>query len=141
MTVIIKKVDETNPAIAHCLMYLQKTTLPSDDIRPLANDEWWIAYQDGVPVGFAAFNFCDSTTGYLSRSGVLYSARGHGLQKRLIKTRLNYAKRNGVTVVLCDTSQNPASANSLISQGFRLYDPVRPWALSTSLYWKKTLTR
>ncbi len=33
-------------------------------------------------------------------------------------------------------NQNPASANSLIAVGFKMFEPSKPWGLKTALYWK-----
>jgi hypothetical protein len=38
-----------------------------------------------------------------------------------------------------DTTDDVASANSLIKAGYTLYTPAQPWALSNSLYWRKWL--
>lgn len=137
--IVIKKVDIGKEAIAHCLMYLQTTILPSDTPRPLKGDEWWIAYQNGSPVGFASYRMIDKTTAYLSRSGVLYAARGQGIQKRMIRVRVKHAINSGATLILSDTTDNVPSSNSLIAEGFRLYDPVRRWAYEHSNYWRKEL--
>jgi hypothetical protein len=40
---------------------------------------------------------------------------------------------------ITDTTDNVVSANSLISEGFKMFDPTEPWAHSTSLYWRKPL--
>ena len=56
------------------------------------------------------------------RAGVVKDARGRGLQKRLIRTRVAYAKRNRIP--RCYTYvwvANYASMRSLIDCGFRPY--------------------
>jgi GNAT superfamily N-acetyltransferase len=137
--VVVKKVDASKEAISHCILWLQTTCLPHDEPRALKGDEWWIAYQDGLPVAFAAMRMINKTDAYLSRAGVLPAARGHGIQKRLIRARVQYAKKQGVTTVLTDTTDNPASANSLISQGFRMHNPQYRWATPSANYWIKTI--
>lgn len=99
---------------------------------------WWIlkdgdksaAYAGIVPSARAALG------GYLSRSGVLTAYRGHGIQKRLIKARLAYAKLLGWSEIVTDTTNNPASSNSLIACGFKLYSPEKPWGYAHANYWK-----
>ena len=49
------------------------------------------------------------------------------------------AQRNGWQWCITDTTDNMASANSLIKAGYTLYKPSTPLALSNSLYWKKQL--
>jgi superfamily I DNA/RNA helicase len=75
-------------------------------------------------------------TGYLCRAGVLPEFTGHALQLRLIKARLAQAKKLNWNWCITDTTNNPASANSLINAGFKLYTPGQPWSFKNALYWK-----
>jgi len=102
----------------------------------------WFVVTDGPKyVAFGGMRYLPKMVNwaYLNRSGVLNAHRGRGLQKRLIRARERYARRVGIKVLVTDTSFNPASANSLIATGFRVYDPVEPWAFEHSIYWKKEL--
>jgi GNAT superfamily N-acetyltransferase len=80
-----------------------------------------------------------SDTVFFHCSGVTASARGHGIQKKLIKVRLSWAKRKGyawaITYTLVD---NPASSASLISCGFKPYWPKNPW-VGNVCYWRRKL--
>jgi GNAT superfamily N-acetyltransferase len=67
---------------------------------------------------------------------VLDAFTGHGLQTKLIKARLAQAKKLGWNWVITDTTDNPASANSLINAGFKIYTPSEPWSYKHSIYWK-----
>lgn len=139
----VRRVDATDPQVAARIMQMQREVLPTDEPRELDGDLWWLAIADGRPVGFAAMRILPSEGGviaYLSRAGVLRCARGRGIQKRLIRARVRHAARLGATVVVTDTTENPASANSLIAVGFRMYEPQRAWAMPQSLYWIRTLT-
>lgn len=142
--IIVKRVDATKEAVVHCLMWLQRVVLPHDEPREIKGDEWWIAYQDDNPVGFASLRILPTddgaVVGYLSRAGVLPKARGQGIQHRMIRARLKFAKEAGASAVITDTADNPASANSLIAAGFRMYHPSQRWALPNSTYWLKKLT-
>ena len=103
---------------------------------------WWIAYtEEGKPIGFAGIVRSISwyNCGYLCRAGVVYGYTGKGLQKRLINVRLRQAKKLNWEWAITDTTNNPASSNSLINQGFKLYEPTKPWAFKHSLYWRKRL--
>jgi GNAT superfamily N-acetyltransferase len=135
----IRKVDGGKEAVAHCLLWLQHECLPHDEPLPANEGFWWIAYQGGNPVAFCSLKELSGGLCYLSRSGVLPHARGQGIQKRMIRTRLRFAKRIGAVEVCTDTSHNPASANSLIAEGFRMYEPENRWGLPTSVYWSRRL--
>lgn len=109
---------------------------------------WWLAYDGFEPVAFAGMESrpayqpktdCDVYTGYLCRSGVRNDHRGHGLQLRLIRARERKARELGLQWMVSDTTDNVASANTLINAGYKLFVPVRPWAMKSSLYWKKEL--
>ena len=100
---------------------------------------WWIAFDGGEPVGFAGITQSVrwGDAGYLCRSGVVEGVRGQGLQKRLIAARLAKARRVGWNWVITDTRRNPASANSLINCGFKMYQPAVPWGMKDACYWRK----
>lgn len=121
------------------LLFLQHLILPQD--RPCSTDDgaWWLAEDKGEPVGFAgikpSLQWMD--TMYLCRAGVVPEARGKGLQKRLIRARETYARNMRMTWLISDTTNNPASANSLAACGFRMFEPSRPWGNRYTLYWRK----
>lgn len=126
---------------AALLRWLQLETLPHDEPLPTDKGWWWVAYQDDQPAAFAAL--CRSVrwrdTGYLCRAGVLRAYRGAGLQKRLIRVRERWARRMGLRWLVTDTFDNPASANSLIACGFRMFTPSAPWAAEGACYWRKRI--
>jgi len=141
MQVVIKRVNPLNPVIAQALKKLQKSCLPCDTVYDVAEGWWWIGYYNDMPVAFAGLVKSSQWhgTGYLCRAGVLRVCQGHGVQKKLIKARMQYAKKLDFTHVVTDTRDNPASANSLISCGMKMYDPRSPWAYKESCYWIKKL--
>lgn len=102
---------------------------------------WWLAYFEKEPIGFAGLtpSQLGFNCGYLKRSGVLVEHQGHGLQKRLIRVREAKAKKLGWKRLVTDTTDNPASSNSLYRAGFKLFAPAYPWAFDNTLYWTKTL--
>ena len=126
------------------LIDLQLECLPGDDPEiPKAGSWWWLAIdEDGKAVGFAGMRPSErwQQTIYLCRAGVLPDYRGQGIQKRLIRARLAKARALGNTHAITDcTTENPASAKSLIKAGFRPYWPKAPWGLPHSIYWIKKL--
>lgn len=136
---IIRKVDIRDPAIQSLLLFLQRKILPSDSPYKPDRGHWWVAYAEcGKPVAFAGLvrSIQWSDTGYLCRAGVMYGFTGHGLQKRLIKVRQVQARKLGWNWLITDTTRNPASSNSLISAGFRIYTPTNPWSFRNAIYWK-----
>ena len=137
----IKHVDTSVKENVELLNRLQKECLPYDKSYNVAEGNWWVAYQDDVPIGFAGVvpSARWSDVGYLCRSGVIYSHRGRGTQKRLIRVRQTFAKKIGWNWLITDTTCNPPSSNSLISCGFRLYEPSVPWGGKNTLYWRKKL--
>lgn len=102
----------------------------------------WIARIGRYPIAFAAARVLslEPQAVFLALSGVRPIARGAGLQRRLIRARLSWARRQpGVTTVLTYVAAtNLASANSLIRCGFKLYAPEHPWGLPGALYFSLT---
>ena len=138
----VRQVNPRDPEIAALLERMQLQCLPNDIPQKTATGYWWICYTgNGQPAGFAGMvsSIRWEQTGYLSRSGVLPMHQGQGLQKRLIRARISKAKQLCWRYLLSDTSDNPASANSLISCGFKMYEPRIPYGLKTSLYWRRKI--
>lgn len=87
---------------------------------------------------------------YLHRAGVLPGYRKLGLHKRMISTRVRYAKTLSCAEVWTYTAHdNVASSNNLIANGFRLWIPKRWGGRSNPsrvadgyawLYWRRALT-
>ena len=143
MKFTVKNIDLKNSSHQTVIMYLQKKILPEDSPDQPDRGHWWVAYaEDGKPVGFAGLvrSITWTDIGYLCRSGVLDGFTGHGLQKRLILARIRKAKELGWNWLITDTTDNPASSNSLINCGFKLYDPRNPWSFKNALYWKRKIT-
>lgn len=107
---------------------------------------WWTIEDRGEAIAFAGLRPCqephNAGLAYLIRAGVRRTHRGRGLQKQLIRARVRMARKHGfnelVTYVM---AYNVASANNLISCGFKLYRPANPedWGGKTALYFRKPL--
>jgi GNAT superfamily N-acetyltransferase len=131
--------DTRQPKAVRLLTSLQKTCLPYDKPYLVTQGYWHVVYsKDGEAVGFGGIvpSTRWSDTMYLCRAGVVRAHQGQGLQKRLIRQRLKVAKKLGMNWVVSDTHQNPASANSLIAAGFKMFEPTEPWGFKAALYWK-----
>lgn len=123
------------------LTTLQKACLPGDRLYFPEDAEWWLMDHGPLHVGFAsATPSLQHEKGiYLSRAGILPAYRGKGLQKRLIRTRLAWARKAGYRVAVSDTTDNAPSANNLIACGFRVYTPPILYAYTRTIYWKRPL--
>ena len=138
----IKRVDIRHLRIQKELGVLQKKCLPSDTPYDTNYGYWWIVYDaHNLPCAFAGLvsSVRWLHTGYLCRAGVLSSHRGQGVQKRLIRARVRQARALGWKWLITDTHDNPASSNSLIACGFKLYEPSKPWGAIGTLYWRLNL--
>ena len=103
--------------------------------------EYWGVFDDTRLVAFAGLktSCLFETTVYLHCAWTLPEYRGLGLQKRLIRTRLRWAKSHKFTHAHTYTLlNNVASANALISCGFKRYWCDEPWAGRVD-YWKRKL--
>jgi len=138
---MLKRVDIRKESVQLKLSVLQNKCLPFDTPYDTNFGSWWIATENGVDIGFAGLVRTVSWTdcGYLCRAGVVPDARGQGLQKKFIRVRLRQAKALGWKWVITDTTDNPASANSLIATGFKLFQPTKPWGFKNTLYWRRKL--
>lgn len=106
----------------------------------MLNSAWWI-WRDSEPAGFCGVRAVtlEPWTWFLVRAGLLPHARGRGRQRRMIRTRVAYARTCGAERVVTYTVHgNWRSANNLIRCGFSLYEPVTRWA-GKVLYWEKDL--
>lgn len=101
---------------------------------------WWVAVIPGSAIAPGA---PDEIVGYaagylwaageeralvMTRCGVVKEHRGRGLQHRLLRARIQYARRLGCKAVWTYThTANIKSSNNLIAEGFRLWKPNH-WA-------------
>lgn len=135
----IKRINIKHEEAQNALLTLQQICLPYDRPHKTNYGDWWLATDEGnEPVAFAGLipssRWAD--TGYLCRAGVISDFRGKGIQKRLIRVRIRQAYTYGWKWIITDTYENPASANSLIACGFKLFDPTKPWGDKGTLYWR-----
>lgn len=142
MTYYIKRVDGTDEEIADTIRAMHDKCFGNSAPNPDTDqDFWWLVYLEGYAVAFGQLVPAANTpyTGYLKRSGVLHEHRGQGLQRRLIRVREALARKLGWKLLVTDTTGNPASSNTLIKAGYRLFTPGYLWAFEHSLYWRKNL--
>lgn len=138
MTLRIKKVK---PILVKDLCDKVLTDEEGESVWIEKGEYWAVLDDQGKMVGFGGLKQSNvwSDTVFFHCSGVTPAARGQGLQKKLIKARLSWAKRNGYNWATTYTVvSNPASSASLISCGFKPYWPKNPWA-GNVCYWRKKL--
>jgi GNAT superfamily N-acetyltransferase len=108
---------------------LHTLCLPGDDWEDAS--QHWILWLDNTPVGFCSAKqlTADDSVVFLSRAGLLPVARGSGLQRRMIQTRLQWCRSVGAkTVITYTVYDNHASIINLLRCGFKFYFPVGQWA-------------
>ena len=109
------------------VLALHLLCMPFDDVDIKQDDAHWLVYDEtDTPVAFASAKFRKKDNYvYFSRAGVLPCARGAGLQKRLIKARLNWAKKVGAdTAYTYTVLKNYPSMLNLLKCGFKFYEPT-----------------
>lgn len=123
------------------LLVLQKKCLPYDKPYDTTDGYWWIASKDDVDCGFSGLIHSPwwADCVMLVRCGVVPMFRGQGLQKKFIRVRIRQAKALKMNWIVTSTFDNPASSNSLISCGFKLFNPRKPWMCENTLYWRLKL--
>lgn len=111
-------------------------------IEDLTGSDWWIAWDEsGDPVGYGGVVIYEDFAIH-KRCGVLPCARKQGLQKKMLKVRETYAKKQGCEVICTYVSvENPISANNLIKVGYRAYVPEWQWGGREFLYVQKALVK
>jgi GNAT superfamily N-acetyltransferase len=105
----------------------------------------WVATDDaGVPVGFCTARLLDGPDKgcvFLERAGVLRTAQGVGLQRRMIRVRTQWARdkvRAKVLLTYASPSNFPSIVN-LTRAGLRLYTPEKKWGVEGAFYFRKDL--
>lgn len=135
---------------------------PTEEARAIWNavapaDKWhgdddlhWIVYNaSGKPVAFASMVILSYDNGrgdkgrmaYMTMAGVLPEARGHHLQRRLIRARVQAARREGLDWIITYTLlKNYPSMCNLLACGFEFYEPEDAWVGDDVHYYRRDLT-
>lgn len=136
MSFKIKKINDIIPVLK-----LDFLVFPADEARiEDYQHNWLVTDSDNDPIAYACLKVLNRSTLYFTRAGVLPTARGKGLQLRLIRARVNWARRNAFKTIITYTSyENAASYHNLQKAGFKLYYPEYLYAGREFLYWIKSL--
>lgn len=107
------------------LRKLEAKVMPED--LPVDSDHtfWLVRDGDGLPVGFCSAVYRPQLDYvFLSRAAIDPSVQGHGLQRRMIRARVAWARAQGASRVITYTLlKNYASMVNLLREGFRFYHP------------------
>lgn len=121
-------------ALEAAWLYGDKPPCDGDFDHP--DQAWWGAFDDeGALVGYGAAQRKPDGSVKLTRAVVSVRARGQGLQQRLIKARVRWARSLGASRVWTYTHiDNPKSSGNLCKAGFyfRGASEDRQW-----LYWRR----
>ncbi len=137
MKVRLRRHDHDKPLIE----YLDSRLFTDEErVEDIEQSAWWVGFNEAdVPVAYGGVKvvYGDLTTAFLSRAGVLPEARGQGLQRKLLKLRIRWARAQGCKQIITYTHKdNTVSANNLIKSGFLLYTPDWAWVgRDDFLYW------
>ena len=101
---------------------------------------WFIGIENGVDVCYCGVKMYEDAA-YLSRAGVMPMVQGRGYQSKMIKKRIEYARKLGITRVVTDSVvSNTPSNNNLIKAGFKMFNPgLNGWknVHPSLIYWER----
>lgn len=139
---LVARPDHLTPYYRSMLDGLDLKCFPEDEPYEKDGCYWWVAFDGPEPVAFAGLKPLTGQNGglaFLCRAGVLRSARGQGLQKRLIRVRLARARAAGLSQVLTYTHPlNFESASNLLKCGMRFHEPPFEWGCKGAMYFSKS---
>jgi GNAT superfamily N-acetyltransferase len=102
-----------------------------------SNRDWWVITSGNVIIAYCGCAFTEGLCIFV-RAWVHKDYRGQGLQKKMIRLRIKSAYDCHIAITYTTTDNCP-SANSLISQGFKLYTPEYAYGGREMLYFQKEL--
>lgn len=96
----------------------------ADEYLPPHGSTWIARNAQGLGLGWGTLRRIRPDTGEMKRLYVRPEARGHGIARRLVQARIDYARAMGLRQILCDTIRNNIEMQTLYqSVGFRFTDP------------------
>jgi GNAT superfamily N-acetyltransferase len=137
---IIIKPNELSKYHKQIIYDFDQEHFPECISSPLRDTFWlFVYYKD--PSNIIAYSALDMNRKkdyyFLARSGVDEEHRGNGIQKYMIRSRIEYAKTISNKQIMTYTHpENIASMNSLISCDFRIFKPKYRFAGKNMIYWQ-----
>ena len=103
-------------------------------------EAFWVLWRGNKPAGFCSVADIGDRTAYFTAAAIEPWARGGNLQRRMIRVRLQWARRNNLkTAITYTVPKNYPSIVNLIRSGFKFYDPEYAWAGKEMLYYRINL--
>ena len=121
---------------------LHKRFFPRDILPKIDdNNTYWFFLVNNKVSGFCILRIIEpKSIAFLCRSGVEKRYSGYGVQKRMIRIREIYARRQGIKRMITYTSpDNYRSISNLIKSDYQLYRPDWQYAGPEELYFLKDL--
>lgn len=122
------------------IIRLHEKLFPVDDVCEIDGTINWLLMDNKKAVGFCMLKPLDDEIAFLHESGVLTGYSGKGLQRRMIRCRERYARKNGFSKIITYTKiHNVRSSVNLSRCGYQLYMPENQYADDDCIYWIKHL--
>lgn len=110
----------------------------------LPGDAWheatamWALWDGPTAIGFCTVHSLSNENGvFMARSGIFESARGHGLQVRMLRARERWAREAGREFAVTYTAyENHPSIVNLLRCGYQFYEPAEAWAGEVHYFYK-----
>jgi len=99
------------------------------------NRDWWVVVENGKIIAYCGCLYSERVC-IFNRAWVYKKYRGQGLQRRMITTRLNAARKKCYVAITYTLANNLISANNLIKRKFLLYEPHYKYVGDGVLYFK-----
>lgn len=138
---------DARESVRIAIHHLESICFPDACARDLKIDGlyWWLTYHGVEPIAYAGLEHDCEDRGLIYRMGVLPSARGNGLQRRLILAMERQARLldwSALTTVV--EYNNPHSLNNFFKAGYHAVakDTIKSrfvWTPQHVVYLKKTL--
>lgn len=118
----------------------QSEFFPEDPIDDIQDHSWFLAKIGTQVVGWSGYKIKSEEEVEIYRTGVLPAFQNQGIKRKMVRAMERHAKGRGYLIMksYCDID-NVTSANSLISSGYKLYNPATPYCDGPWIYWKKRL--
>lgn len=115
---------------------LHKKCFQGEFVRDFSEDVVWLILADNEMAGFCSVSKYDKHDCFLSRCGILLE--GFGLQRKAIRHRLAWCRRNNIrTAITYASPDNFKSIANLIRCGLHLYVPEYQYGGKDKLYFRK----
>lgn len=129
--IFIRRTNDKN-----LIVKLDSRIFPNDIFYEHENNHYWTVKKESKVIGFCMATVWEVNKAlFLSRAGIIPSERGKGLQRRMIRVRENFARKNKIKDIITYVSKdNIPSFVNLIKSGYFVYEPQYLYAGSDNFY-------